>query len=418
MSLHFDLGWAGLLRRNRPFAAFFLAQTISPIGDRLNQVALAVLVFGASRSASLAALVFAAGFLPQALLGPLAGVYVDRFDRRRVMIASDLVRAALVLTLPVGVAIAPVLALPLVFAVATVTLFFRPASGAIVPRLVAPDDLLAANSVTNTGAGLADLGGYPLAALITTLLAPAIWIAFVLDAASYLASALLCLALPADRPQRAGPSSLRSDLGVGWRALRADPVLAEGTVLSAAVWLPSGIAMPLLVAYASGSLHDGLIPYPASYSALLLSLAVGLSIGAAVVSPLVRRFGRGAVIMLGYASYAPEAIALALSGSTLVALGAVFVGGLGNLLWLVPLQTIYMERTPRAVFGRVIAIRQAVVWAAMTASALAASVLASAVPVSLAIGASGVLAGLVVLAALARPAMRNPDGVLLEAAVP
>jgi predicted MFS family arabinose efflux permease len=302
-----------------------------------------------------------------------------------------------------------------VFVVNTVTLFFRPASFTIVPRLVPAEDLMAANSATSTAATLADLAGYPIAGIITVLLAPIIAIAFVLDSASFFASAALCLALPSDRPEAAAHESLRTDFLVGWQALRRDAALLEGAILTAAIWLPTGIMLPLLVTYAAQDLLDGPIGYPASYSALLLSLALGFLAGAVLVSYLCRRIRRGLVILAGYGLYVPQIMILVLSHNSLVAVGAVFFGGLGNALWLVAIQTIYMERTPRAVLGRVVAFRQTLVWGAMSLSSVAAAMIVTAVSVPLAFTASAILTSAILLVAWTRPAMRDPDGVPLPA---
>ncbi len=82
--------------------------------------------------------VFLAATLPNLVLGPIAGTFVDRWDHKRVMIASDLIRAGLVLLIPLVVQVNVLLVYPVVFLVTTVSLFFRPARVAVVPRIVAP----------------------------------------------------------------------------------------------------------------------------------------------------------------------------------------------------------------------------------------------------------------------------------------
>jgi len=128
------------------FSAFWVGQAISMFGDRLHQIALGFLVFDATDSPLATGFVFLAATLPNLVLGPIAGTFVDRWDYKRVMIVSDLLRAVLVLLIPVVARIDILLVYPVVFLVTTVSLFFRPARVAVVPRIVAPDDLLAANS--------------------------------------------------------------------------------------------------------------------------------------------------------------------------------------------------------------------------------------------------------------------------------
>jgi hypothetical protein len=138
----------GRLALDARFSAFWFGQTISMFGDRLHQVALAVLVYGATSSPLLTGLVFLAATLPNVLLGPIAGTFVDRWDHKQVLVVSDLLRAVLVLILPVAALHNIALVYPLVFAITTVSLFFRPAKAAVLPRIVAPRDLMAANSAT------------------------------------------------------------------------------------------------------------------------------------------------------------------------------------------------------------------------------------------------------------------------------
>jgi len=147
------------LARNRPFAAFWASQAVSLLGDRLHQVALAVLVYGASGSALLTGLVVAAGLLPNLVVGPFAGVAVDRMDRRHVLIVSDLVRAGLVLLIPPAAALHPALTIPVVVAITSASLFFRPAKQAVVPDLVEDDELGAANASTGVAEGAAGIAG-------------------------------------------------------------------------------------------------------------------------------------------------------------------------------------------------------------------------------------------------------------------
>ena len=113
---------------------------------------------------------FLVATLPNLLFGPIAGALVDRWDHREVMIVSDLLRAGLVLLIPIAAVTNLALAYPLVFLVTTVSIFFRPAKGAILPRIVATDDLVPANSALWVGETFADIGGYVLAGLFVALL--------------------------------------------------------------------------------------------------------------------------------------------------------------------------------------------------------------------------------------------------------
>jgi Bacterial protein of unknown function (DUF894). len=173
------------------FSALWTGQLISAVGDRIHQVALAYLVFEATRSPIAVGAVFLVATLPNLVFGPIAGGLVDRWDHREVMIVSDLLRAGIVLLIPIAAVTNLALAYPLVFLVTTVSIFFRPAKGAILPRIVAEDDLLPANSALWVGETFADIGGYVIAGLFVALLGSQLPLAFWVDAVTYVASALL-----------------------------------------------------------------------------------------------------------------------------------------------------------------------------------------------------------------------------------
>ncbi|HXI44877.1 MAG TPA: MFS transporter, partial [Candidatus Acidoferrales bacterium] len=173
------------------FSALWTGQLVSLIGDRVHQVALAFLVLRATDSPIAVGAVFLVATLPNLLFGPIAGTLVDRWDHREVMIVSDLLRAGIVLLIPIAAVTNLALVYPLVFLVTTISIFFRPAKGAIVPRIVAADDLIPANSALWIGETFADIGGFVLAGLFVALLGSQLPLAFWVDAVTYLASAVL-----------------------------------------------------------------------------------------------------------------------------------------------------------------------------------------------------------------------------------
>src|ERR1035437_4007251 len=160
--------------------------------------------------------------VPSFLVGPVAGALVDRWDRKRVMVGSDLIRAAIVMAIPLVATIHVGLVVALVFVLAVVSSFFRPARVAALPQVVADEDLLSANSAMWIADTASDLVGYGLGGLFVAFLGPALVLAFWLDGASYLASALLVAAVaiprlvPPGGAAPAQPPSLRGELVTGW----------------------------------------------------------------------------------------------------------------------------------------------------------------------------------------------------------
>ncbi|MEA2525168.1 MAG: hypothetical protein QOF73_2395, partial [Thermomicrobiales bacterium] len=113
------------LALNGSFTSLWTGQMISLLGDRVHQIALAALVVGITQSIFAGALVFVAATLPNLFLAPIAGAYVDRWNHRDVMIVSDLLRAAVVLIMPIAAITNVVLVYPLIFLITTISIFFR-----------------------------------------------------------------------------------------------------------------------------------------------------------------------------------------------------------------------------------------------------------------------------------------------------
>ena len=396
------------------FSSFWLAQTISLFGDRLHQVALAVLVYTMTGSPLLTGLVFLAATLPNLLLGPIAGTFVDRWDHKEVLVVSDLLRAALVLVLPAVALMHISLVYPVVFAITAISLFFRPAKAAVVPRLVDSDDLMAANSATWTGETLADIAGYPLAGLFVAFLGPALPLAFWLDAASYVVSALLVLGLAIPPVAReAGPavgSAARrflAELREGWRFLSDQPQLFQNTLISAVAQMSIGATLALTVVYARDWLDGGLIGYPANYAAIEMAIGLGNLVGGLAVGALGARLRKGWLIVAGFLVMGISTVFLGLTQNVLLALLTAAVIGVANLVFIIPTQTLFAEVTPMPMMGRVVAFRSSLVFGAMTAAMAVSGILAERFEVGIVIALFGCVTTGAGLAAVFLPAVRD-----------
>ncbi len=205
------------LVRNRNFSLLWVGQLVSFFGDRVHQVAIGVLVLQRGTPLDVG-IVFAATAVPNVFLGPLAGALVDRWDRRRTMIACDLARAGLVLLVPLAINVHIGLVYAIALAVATVGLLFRPAKTAVVPLIVDEERLVTANSASSVNETLADLLGYPAAAALVAALAGLIGAAFVIDSATYVVSAFLIwgMAVPSAGAERRSASACEPS-GARWR---------------------------------------------------------------------------------------------------------------------------------------------------------------------------------------------------------
>lgn len=204
-----------LLRRNRDFRQLWLGQVVSQMGDWFDTIALYTIVLNLTGSGRAVGLVLVARFLPSVVVGPASGVIADRFSRRSIMIMSDVVRAVVVLGF---LLVRSAEQLWLVYVLTVIQLvfstFFEPARTAAIPSIVAPRDLIAANTISSaTWSTMLTLGA-AIGGLITG------WVgtdaAFILDSLTYLLSAVLIMTvrLPKRPPQEKKRLTLMSALGL------------------------------------------------------------------------------------------------------------------------------------------------------------------------------------------------------------
>ena len=372
------------------------------------------MVLSITGSALQTGLVFLAATLPNLLLGPLAGTFVDRWDQKMVMIVSDLLRAGLVLVIPFLVEADVVLVYPLVFGVTTVSLFFRPAKAAILPRIVRREDFTPANGAIWTGETVADIAGYPLAGVFVAFLGTNLALAFWVDSVTYLVSAVLLAGIvvpPAARelgPRVAGAvAAFTVELREGWQFLRRERALFQNTLVSVLAQLSIGATLALMVVYAERSLDGDAIPYPESYAVIEAAIGIGNLVGGFVVGAIGARLRKGWLVVTGFLVMGLATIVLGLTSNEFLAVAAAITIGIFNLVYVIPSQTLFAERTPEGLMGRVVAIRSSIVMGALTGAMAVSSLLADHVDAGLVIAATGLLTVLAAGLAAALPAVRE-----------
>ncbi|HZA87327.1 MAG TPA: MFS transporter, partial [Acidimicrobiales bacterium] len=278
------------------FFRLWLAQAVSSIGDWLGFLAILILAgrLGAGAPGASIGLVMAARIIPGFFLSAGAGVLIDRMDRKQVMVASMLVRALVVGSLPFVNTVLGLVFASLVLELAT--LFFSPAKEATVPNLVPGDKLTSANSL-----GLAAAyGTFPIAAGLFALLAEvAEWlgdiealdslrtsqeaVAFYATVACYLVSALIIYRLAIPREHiRAGDDGAPIGLGQvftevkeGWHYAFLNPVVRAVNVGLACGLIGGGMIVPLGQTFSDQVLHEG----PSGYGVFVFSLGAGVCVG-------------------------------------------------------------------------------------------------------------------------------------------
>ncbi|MGQ0607993.1 MAG: MFS transporter [Chloroflexota bacterium] len=399
------------LVRNRNFSLLWVGQLISLLGDRIHIIALGALVAGRGSELELG-LTFAATAVPSVVLGPLAGVLVDRWDRRRTMIACDLVRAALVLAVPFAFEVHIGFVYLAAFLTATITLLFRPAKTAVVPAIVEERDLVSANSAMSVPETAADLIGFPIAGLIVTALSSVIGAAFVLDAGTYIVSGVLIWAmiLPRQLEAPAAPISVRAvwrEMREGFAFLWGEAALLSNTLLSTLAQVAVGAEIVVSLLYARDVVNRGAMSFEQTYSLLLTAIAVGSVLAGIAVGAIGDRLPKGPMVIAGFIGMGLSLVGAGLVTDPLLAIVAFFFTGAMNMVFIIPTVTLFQQRTPQRLMGRVVSSRQALVFgsiaASMGLSGWLAGVIGSA-PVLIVSGAICALAGFI---GIVIPSMRN-----------
>jgi MFS family permease len=401
------------LALNGSFSALWSGQLISLFGDRLNQLALVAVVAISTGSALATGLVFFAATLPNLLLSPIAGTFVDRWDHKEVLVVSDILRGAIVLVLPIAAVTNIVLVYPLIFLVTSISVFFRPARVAILPQIVPEEDLLSANSALWVGETIADVIGYPLAGIFVALLGAAVPLAFWVDAATYLASAALIttIVVEARSSSEAGETRPRegfvAELEAGWQFLRREAVLLANTLQGAVGQFSLGIAIALTPSFVQMTFNASGFGWQAAYGFLETGIGVGNLIGGFLIGLVGARFAKGRMVIAGYAAWGLLIFLFAMTNNLGVAIGLSFGQGVANMMFIIPSQTLFQERTPAELMGRVVGIRFAIVFGSMTIAMLLGSVLGQVLGPAVVIAAFGLVTMGAGLAGLAIPAVRD-----------
>ncbi len=398
------------LALNGSFSALWAGQLISLFGDRVHQVAIAFLVYDATGSALAVAGVFLSATLPNLILGPLAGTLVDRWDQREVMVVSDILRAAVVFLIPVAAAVDLVLIYPLVFIVTAISLFFRPARTSVIPRIVRDDELVTANSAMWIGETLADILGYPLAAIFVAFLGASLPLAFWLDAATYLASAaLIATMFVPPILARVAPVGigLLAELRAGWHFLRNETVLLANTLQGFVGQFTIGVLLVVTPIYAAEALSGSSIEREVRYALLEAAMGAGSLVGGFIIGLVGARLRKGRLVIVGYAAWGACIAGLAVTGQLGVAVGLMIGAGVANMVFIIPSQTLFQERTPPDLIGRVVGFRFSIVFGGMTVAMAVGGIMAEFLGVSAVLAMFGTLTAVAGLAGLLVPAVRD-----------
>jgi MFS family permease len=398
----------GVLWRDRDFLRFWSAQTISQFGSQVSALALpfvAILVLKAT-AFQIAAL-SAVEFMPFVLLTLPAGVWVDRLQRRPLMIAADLGRACALASVPVAYALGVLTLAQLYvvgFAAGCMTVFFDVAYQSYLPSLVSRDHLSEGNTKLEISRAGAQVSGPGLAGLlVSAVTAP---YAIVADAASFVGSALFATSIKRSEPSRpeyeAEAPGMRDEILAGLRYVARHPLLRP------LIWQIGiqnfflNMVGALLVVYAVRSLH-----LTAATVGLIFTLGnIGLLVGAPIAQRLAERFGIGPTLVWGgFVTGSSYLLVAAASRSVAIPFLALaqFLWSAGAILYFVNGISLIQTITPDRLLGRVNASRRFAVWGVIPIGNLVGGAIAAGLGLHTAIWVGAIGGSLSILPLLLSP---------------
>jgi MFS family permease len=401
------------LLRNGPLTRLLVGEFVSSIGDWLYLVAILILVYQVTEDPLILGLVGAARILPYVFLSVPAGIVADRFDRRLVLLSTDVARGILMLVIA-GVVVAggPVwLIIALAIIATCFATFFGPAIGAYLPSLVQDEEQLGpANSAWSTLDYLAFMIGPAAAGILIAV--GGLVVAFLLNAASFAVIAVVLSRLPPNRPAAPATSVEEETAGATSPPM---PALASralvpvvGLAIIEVVGSIAGGGLSVFTVIIATSLGGG----EAATGFLNAGIGLGGFVGAIVVGALVLRPSLVPVLVGGSLVLAIGLAGLGQAPALGLAIVAIAIASAGGLLIEVTSATIFQRAVPDAIRGRALGILGTVSTVAFAAGSLLLPVASGYVgvgPVLLAAGIAVAIAG-VIGALIAAPAARRRAG--------
>jgi MFS family permease len=330
------------------------AQALSSIGTSISTVALVIMVGKLTGSALHMGGVLAVSTFPLIVTSWIGGAILDRFSAKRVMVLADLVRAALIFSMPFLAEVRVGFIYGVACLVGVFSAVFNPGQMKLTSELVERDQLVRVNSYLSVSRDGAELAGYLAGGALVALVGYKV--AFVLDAASYVASALLLVGLPGPAP-RAGPPARVADL------------LAQSPRVFARLWRHPGLRTNLLLAVLPGVAI--MMSLPLSYALILEvfeaedwaigvlegAIAAGLILGGLAISRMALRRDKNLYVLFSLILVAGCLVGIRFGDHLWLCILLMGVIGVANVGIFVPSITMYQETSAEGDKGRLLAIR-------------------------------------------------------------
>jgi DHA3 family macrolide efflux protein-like MFS transporter len=338
--------------RRPDFVLLWLAQLVSTAGSALTDLAAGIYVFQQTGSALLVGVTLMATAVPSLIVGLIAGVYVDRHDRRRIMIASNLAQAVIVALIPFVLGIDISLLFVAILINAGVKMFFDPAYEAMIPEIASDEELNAANAFLSIASFGSTAIGFAFAGLLTSI--DVRW-AFWIDALTFVFSAG-CIGLMRIRIKTEAPEDEETSVGavvdnlkLGIRTILETPMLRSLFLLGVPVFFSFGLWNVLLLPMAIKELGATEFEYGIQEGVT----SIGFVFGSLFMARYASRLYDGLWVFVGYLGMGIAGILYGLSPTIWIAIFFATLSGFFNSPASVARSTLLQRNTPRELRGRV-----------------------------------------------------------------
>ncbi len=338
--------------RNRSFTLLWTAQLVSTIGSSLTSLAAGILVYRLTGSVLSVGLMLMATAVPTLLVGLIAGVFVDRYDRKRIMLGADLIRAVLVCLIPFLAPLNIAWLYVIVMLSSAVGQFFDPAHESVLPEVASDEELAAANSLMAISSFGSTAVGFAASGFLASLPGNGIDLAFYVDAGTFVFSAA-CVALVRIAPLavegKTTVATVFRNLGAGAKFLANTPILRSLLGIRIPVLIVFGLQNVLLLPFAIQALNATEFEYGLQEGLTSLAFAAG----SLMLASLADRLREGQWLAISYLGMAVAGIAYSQSASVPFAIAMVMISGFMNAPSFIAGRLIVQRNTPREVRGRV-----------------------------------------------------------------
>ncbi len=335
--------------RNRSFTRMWLAQLISTIGDAFTMIAAGIYVFRLTNSTLQVGLMLMATSIPTMVIGMIAGVFVDRYDRKKIMVGSDLLRAILIFLIPILLPYNVAWLYIIVMLTSSIGTFFAPAFDSVLPEMASDEELSAANSMIAISSFGSTAIGFAASGLIA---AYSIEWAFYIDGATFLLSAffLSSVKIAFVKPtEQTNVSTIVRNLGDGLKFLFSNQILRSIVFLGFIYAFSIGIWNTMLLPFATVVLKASEFEYGLQEGIT----SIGFVLGSLLIAQYADRLREGQWLSLSLLGMGGFGIVYALSSSVPLAVVLVAITGFMNAPYSVARRTLIQRNTDREMRGRV-----------------------------------------------------------------